>query len=237
MSDINILTSQNVNVKYTVAGVGARMLAYLVDSVVYIVIMFIYAILMAVSSGNPAMVLVVLIPVFYPLLMEVFFNGQTLGKMAMDIRVVKVDGSKPGFIAYLLRWIFIIVDIMMSFGSIATITIIFSKNSQRPGDMAAGTTVIRVSPRTTLSQIAPLKFQEDYVPAFSEVNLLTEYDISLVKKVITKRSETWDQELSTKMAKYIKQKMGVTSDQADLKFLKTVLQDYEYYALQDKTIV
>ena len=213
------------------------MLAYLVDSVVYIVIMFIYAILMAVSSGNPAMVVVVLIPVFYPLLMEVFFNGQTLGKMAMDIRVVKVDGSKPGFIAYLLRWIFIIVDIMMSFGSIATITIIFSKNSQRLGDMAAGTTVIRVSPRTTLSQIAPLKFQEDYVPAFSEVNLLTEYDISLVKKVITKRSETWDQELSTKMAKYIKQKMGVTSDQADLKFLKTVLQDYEYYALQDKTIV
>lgn len=237
MSDINIHTSQNVNVKYTVAGIGSRILAYVVDLVVYFVFVILFSLLMAASGGKQAVALIMLIPVFYPLLMEAFFNGQTLGKMALDIRVVKVDGSKPGIVAYLLRWMFIIVDIMLSFGSIATLSIILSKNSQRLGDMAAGTTVIRLSARTTLSQIAPLQLHKDYVPTFSEVNLLTGYDISLVKKVISKRAEIRDQELSAKMARYIKRKMEITSDLEDLKFLKVVLSDYEYYALQDKSIM
>jgi uncharacterized RDD family membrane protein YckC len=235
MTDISILTSQNVRVKYSVAGVGTRMLAFLIDLLLFAVWWVLILIILSASGLQQTfVVLILLIPTLYPLLMEVFFNGQSLGKMALDIRVVKTDGTKPGFTSYLLRWIFSLVDIAISFGSIATICIAFSKNSQRLGDMAAGTTVIRMKVKTPLARIVPVQVKHDYVPVFTEVNLLTEYDISLVRKVIHKRTVTVDAELSGKMARYLKNKMGITSDLDNVQFLKTVMSDYEYYALLEK---
>ncbi|MBA5764916.1 RDD family protein, partial [Vibrio sp. 404] len=38
---------------------------------------------------------------FYSLFFEVLMNGQTPGKFVNNIRVVKIDGSKPTFGSYL----------------------------------------------------------------------------------------------------------------------------------------
>jgi hypothetical protein len=39
------------------------------------------------------------------------------------------------------------------------------------------------------------------------------------------------------MAAHIKKVTGINSDMEDIRFLKTILADYEFYALQDKSIL
>ena len=54
---------------------------------------------------NALPIILMSIPVmFYSLAFEILLNGQTPGKVANKIRVVKLDGSKPTFGSYIIRW-------------------------------------------------------------------------------------------------------------------------------------
>jgi uncharacterized RDD family membrane protein YckC len=240
MSNFDILTSQNVSVKYDVAGVGNRIAATAIDYIfVGIWVLFISAIVQIdFRVTNPFVLVLLYSPVIlYQLLMEIFFNGQSAGIMMMKIRVMKTDGSKPSVIAYLLRWMFRLVDITFSMGSVATIMIAFTEKAQRLGDLTAGTTVIRIKAKTKLRELVPIIKDENYQPVFSEVVALNDNDISLLKKVLFKRAETQDPWLMEKMVTHIKKATGINTEMADLQFLKTILADYEFYALQDKSII
>jgi hypothetical protein len=70
-----------------------------------------------------------------------------------------------------------------------------------------------------------------------EVVALSDKDINLVKRVLYKRNSAWDPQLASKMAMHVRKTTGIKTDMADLPFLKTVLSDYEYYALQEKSVV
>ena len=240
MSNFDILTSQNVSVKYNVAGVGNRIAATAIDyAFVGIWILFLSVIVqLYLKVTNPFVLVVLYSPVvFYQLLMEIFFNGQSAGKMMMKIRVMKTDGSAPSVVAYLLRWMFRLIDITFSMGSIAVLLIAFTDKAQRLGDLTAGTTVIRLNSKTKLNELVQVTKDENYLPVYSEVVALNDQDISLLKKVLYKRAETKDPLLAEKMAIHIKKVTGINTELDDSKFLKTVLADYEFYALQDKSIL
>lgn len=240
MSNFDILTSQNVSVKYDVAGVGNRIAASAID---YIFI-GIWALLIStiVQTNfyvtNPFALFLLYSPIiFYQLLMEIFFNGQSAGKMMMKIRVMKTDGSSPSIVAYLLRWMFRLVDITFSMGSLAVVMIAFTEKAQRLGDLTAGTTVIRLKAKTKLGELVPVSKDVNYQPVYSEVIALNDQDISLLKKVLYKRTESFDPLLADKMATHIRKVTGINTDMNDLQFLKTILADYEFYALQEKSML
>jgi len=240
MTNFDILTSQNVSVKYNVAGVGNRIAASAIDYIfIGIWALFISTIVQVnFKFTNPFGIALLYSPiVFYQLLMEIFFNGQSAGKMMMKIRVMKTDGSAPSIISYLLRWMFRLVDITFSMGSIAIVMIAFTEKAQRLGDLTAGTTVIRLKANTKLMELAPVTKQDNYQPMFSEVVALNDQDISLLKKVLFKRTDTRDPWLADKMASHIKKMTGINTEMNDLQFLKTVLADYEFFALQEKSIL
>ncbi len=240
MSDFDILTSQNVSLKYDTAGVGNRIAASAIDYVFFIIWVLILTILFE-NGFTPRnifpFILFALPVVIYHPVMEIFFNGQSVGKMMMKIRVMKTDGSTPSVTSYLLRWIFRLVDITISGGSVAVTSVAFTNKSQRLGDLAAGTTVIRLKERTKLQELVPVSGNENYAPVFSEVVALSDLDVQLVKKVLHKRSSAWDPQLTANMTSHVKKVTGITTDMADLLFLKTVLSDYEYYALQEKSVM
>jgi len=48
---------------------------------------------------------------FYTLVLESLLQGQTIGKRALKIRVVKIDGYQATFSDYVVRWFFRIVDV------------------------------------------------------------------------------------------------------------------------------
>ena len=80
---------------------------------------------------------------FYHFLMELFNHGQSVGKMVMRIRVVKKDGTTPGIGDFFMRWLLQLVD--LGFSGVGALVILISKNSQRLGDLAAGTMVIQLN--------------------------------------------------------------------------------------------
>lgn len=107
---VDIRTTQNVSIHYPVASVGDRILAYIVDSL----IIFLFVILVIVLFLNVApnvtnddsfvwiMLVLVFIPIlFYHLLFEIFMNGQSPGKRAMSIQVVKLNGTQPSIGDYI----------------------------------------------------------------------------------------------------------------------------------------
>jgi uncharacterized RDD family membrane protein YckC len=88
---------------------------------------------------------IVLVLVGYRLTMETLTRGQTLGKMALGLRVVRDDGSAIRFRHALVRtllWIFVDFAPWFAFcpGIVASL---MNKQGKRIGDMLAGTVVIR----------------------------------------------------------------------------------------------
>ena len=82
--------------------------------------------------------------VFYSLACELFMNGQTLGKLIFKIKVVKFDGSEVKLSDCMIRWVMRLIDVWITFGMVGVPFTIFSKHSQRVGDMLAKTTVIKL---------------------------------------------------------------------------------------------
>ncbi|MEZ4901009.1 MAG: RDD family protein [Spirosomataceae bacterium] len=118
------------------------------------------------------MLTVVLPILLHPISTEYFLNGQTLGKRAMNIRVVLLDGNQPSLGAYILRWLLILIDTEILTPLVAILTISVGGKGQRIGDVAAGTTVIKTTKRVSLSQVTYQALPDDYQITYSEVNQL-----------------------------------------------------------------
>lgn len=229
MNTIKIKTTQNVEVEYAIASVGDRILAYLVDGAVIVA----WAILIGIiatsveflqSEGENILVLLLLLPVpFYHLVSEIFMNGQSLGKKALDIKVMKMSGHAPSIGDYLLRWILRIIDS----GIVAVITIVINGKGQRLGDLAAGTTVIKTR-RVRQRQPFQVTFEEDYVVQFPEVANLTDKDMALMRQLLLKAVEHKNEALLEKIAERAKEVMGVQTTLSDREFLKTLIKDHHH---------
>lgn len=137
-----------------------------------------------VDSPTWFFVILLVIIASYHLFCEAVFNGRSLGKYAMRIQVVKLNGKKLTFWDCMLRWVFRLVDISISSGAVALISIIASKRMQRLGDMAAGTTVIKLGKEVSLKQISEFEAPEDYQVVFQQAALLSDKDIKIIKDVL-----------------------------------------------------
>ena len=229
---VTIRTSQNVSLAYEPASVGDRILAAMLD---YLVI-FGWALLV---FGIPARlnltpgtfyVFVGLFPIaLYDLLSEWFLNGRSIGKIAMGIRVVMLDGSQPGLGAYLLRWLLRIVESVAFLGGVVPIiTVVVNGKGQRLGDIAAGTTVVKLKPAVSLDDVLIRPLPENYVLQFPDVRLLSDRDMSIVRQSLRQG----DGLVIERTADKIKQVTGIQSDLPDRVFLETVIGDYQFITTQ-----
>lgn len=232
MEHIQIQTAQNVGITVEVAGIGDRVLAALID---YFLlgwyVLFISIIYIAVEST--ALYVVLFIPFFaYFLLCEVFLNGQSIGKRIRNIKVARLDGSQPTLANYLLRWLLRPIEIDASTGMIGLVTLLLNNKGQRLGDIAAGTTVIRVKPRVRLQDTAFSEVDTAYTPTFPQADVLTPDDLTTIKDVLETlryegRSHLADQ-LSRQLKASLEAKMGTQSDLMPIHFLQTVVKDYNH---------
>src|SRR5690606_27644993 len=188
MNTIKVSTTQNIDIEYDVAGLGERIAARLIDMGIFILLYFLGLIFAGMLAGAGVgevgfIVLLVIygaLYIFYDLVCELFFNGQSVGKRAMKIKVISLDGGQPGLGQYLLRWVFRIVDFLLTSGIGAVISVAVTDKKQRIGDIVANTTLVKTKPRTELSAIAFRPPVEAYEPQFSQVDQLTDRDIALV---------------------------------------------------------
>jgi len=121
MKTLQIKTAQNVNIKFTVATVSQRLLAFFVDNVLKFAYLYFAAQIFDFSSLEAslngdgwtikAVEVLFLLPItFYSLYSEILMDGQTLGKRLVKIKVINVDGFKPSTTDYMMRWFLRIID-------------------------------------------------------------------------------------------------------------------------------
>jgi len=239
VQSIKITTTQNVEIEYALASIGDRILAALIDYAVIIGYLIGTILLQSIlpagaGSGRIAVFVIIYLPVFlYDLLCEIFLDGQSLGKKQMQIKVVKIDGSQPDIGSYLLRWLLRPVDITLTTGGAAILTILLNGKGQRLGDLAAGTTVIKLKSAIGLQDTIFTRLTADYQPVFSQVAQLSDADIAVVKEVLDAslaiENAGVGDHLEAKARQALEEKMGIKSDMSPRAFLSTVLRDYNYF--------
>lgn len=78
----------------------------------------------------------------YPVLFEVLGEGKTLGKRVMKLRVLMCDGRPVSWGPSLLRNLLRIMDGLPFAYTVGLISVLFTRNFQRLGDLVADTIVI-----------------------------------------------------------------------------------------------
>jgi uncharacterized RDD family membrane protein YckC len=235
METITVTTTQNIDIDYEIGGLGERVLAKLIDYAIFvpflIIGIFLAAAINSLVLGWYYISLYVLF-LFYDLICEVFFNGQSFGKKIMKIRVISVDGARPRFSQYLLRWLFRLVDFGVTGGLAALVTAVMTDKGQRVGDLVAGTTLIRAIPRTTMNNLVYANVEESYQPVFSQAIQLSDSDISIIHEVINNYFKTGNSTIVLTLADKIKALLQITppSTMNNLLFLQTILKDYSHIA-------
>jgi uncharacterized RDD family membrane protein YckC len=236
MATIRVHTAQNVSLEYEVASLGDRIVAAILDNLILGAWALACALIFSSTglnsgAGVTVMGLIIGVPyVFYHLVCEVFFNGQSIGKRARDIRVMRLDGTAPSVGDYLLRWLLRIVDTGLFGGLVAIITIAANGRGQRLGDLAAGTTVVKVRPQAT-SPLAPgLSPIAGYQPVFPQAALLADHDVALVRQLMQQASARGNYEVLNEIANKVKAITGIRTDLPDGPFLQTVLRDHAHLA-------
>lgn len=233
---ISIQTAQNVTIEQDKAGVGNRVLAFMIDVAILILLSMAIGYTMdSIGWLDSAWVNILFyFPVFfYDLYMEILNNGQSIGKMALNLRVVRLDGSSPTIGGFILRWILKPIDVMLS-GSIAIICIALTENGQRLGDLAAGTTVVKLRKTEKVNRLQLVeKMDEDYEPHFAEVKILTDQEVNLIKECLRMQADHTNSKPVMLMAEKVKEKLQVESDMRPTQFLYTILRDHTYYTTRE----
>ena len=237
MDNFQIETAQNISIEQNVAGIGERILAFLVDLAIIVIYMVFAGLLMAgtnLDSGSGMMYYLVLgLPSFlYYLVWESFWDGRTPGKALLQIRVVRKDGSRPAFSNYLIRWLLRIIDISLSSGGVAVVTILLNGKGQRLGDIAAGTTVISERKKTGINNTLLVELPENYQPKYPQVTVLSDHDIQEVKNLYQQARREGQHHIILSLSQKLSDLMDIKAEEKPIDFVKRVINDYNYYTQQ-----
>ncbi|MCG8696479.1 MAG: RDD family protein [Bacteroidales bacterium] len=256
---IQIVTSQNVTIEYKTATIFERFIAWVLDWLIIWacigVVILLWLIIMPIVSNQQELAAVtyyvIMAPFFflYNLCWEIFNNGKSPGKLAMSLRVLRLDGEKAGLYSFVLRWAFRIIDIYILvllalmyykdlahiecwlYGVVGVISIATSKSGQRIGDYLADTTVVKIekSNRLALSRVKELDALQKYEPVYPEVTQLSEEEVLLIKEVVMRYKKyptKGHKEAMTVLIENLKQHLQVTPPKSNIDFLNTLIKDY-----------
>ncbi|MDQ6749124.1 MAG: RDD family protein [Candidatus Dormibacteraeota bacterium] len=191
-------TPDNVAIGYDIAGLGSRVIAQLLDSLVVGVVALVVAVavLGAVNPSNQRDSLLaglaaggvtLFVYVGYFTLCEVATGGRTPGKSAGQLRVLDVSGSAPTSAQLLLRNVARIIDVVLGLG---VIVMFWNSQSRRVGDLLAGTVVVHDRPVVSLADVVnppPVLLRTpDAGPPIEGMEHVGERELSAVRTFLTR---------------------------------------------------
>lgn len=145
-----LTTAENVPIKVELSGLASRIFAFCLDTLVMLMLMGIFLLTVTLPPQlrqfpeiqKTAVPLGLFLLFFgYHLFQEWLWNGKTLGKSILGIRVVRQDGQAIGFWESLGRNLLRIVDVYIL--GIGLICMMFQPQEKRFGDLLVGTLVIQ----------------------------------------------------------------------------------------------
>ena len=195
---LRVSTSDNVDIGYDIAGIGSRMIAQLIDTLIAGTAAFIAAAVVLAAFGAPstdqgllpplaAGGVALLVYIGYFALCELSTGGRTPGKAAGQLRVLDLAGGAPTSAQLLLRNLARVVDTVLGVG----IVVMFAnRQSRRVGDLLAGTVVVRGrAPVSLAAVVAPppvMLRTPDPGPGIDGVDRLGERELAAIRTFLTR---------------------------------------------------
>lgn len=268
MSKILIPTTFNIDLEFESAAFHIRMFAWILDFVLqvfYILLSFYlfyyflpYTNMSESGSGYDlwSVQLIMMLPVFlYHLFCEIFWNGQSIGKKLMGLRVVNDNGGKASVGQYILRWLLRssdlsipVIIIALLFANIEVlkalwitalmfivdiILIAAGHRGKRLGDLAAGTMVIRTKTMSSLDDTIFMEVAEDYVPVYPQVMQLSDRDINTIKGILDNSRRSGNIQMLENTSARVKKVLVIDDEIPAGDFLDTLLKDYNYLSTKN----
>lgn len=261
MGIIQIGTAFNIDLEFEIAEFHKRLLAYVIDFVLLVIFLVSMKYVMYnkfVFNWDESVgmdILIISLPMLlYSLLAELWFNGQTLGKKIMAIRVISLEGGEPTLGQFILRWVtrffewpfffgyiafstanlFVYVFITGMLGIAVVVIISVTNKNQRLGDMIAGTVVVNSKSALTLADTVFMQIDKtDYKVMFPQVMRLSDRDINTIKGVLIQASKRNNYDMCQRVSMKIKEVLQIQSDMHVDQFLEKLLADYNYLATKE----
>ncbi|MCH9660671.1 MAG: RDD family protein [Bacteroidetes bacterium] len=235
MAELQINTTQNVKISYKAAEVGERLLAFIIDWAIKMGYLTILSSFFGIFDNMDEWsqiglnTLFSLPVIFYTLSLELLLDGQTLGKKVMKIKVVKIDGYQTSLSDFVIRWFFRIVDVYVL--GLGFFVMIFNKQSQRIGDIAAGTAVVSIKDTVNMSHTILENLKAGYIPTYPSVIKLSDNDARIIKDTFTAAKTTRDYPTLIKLRNKIMEVAEIKEKKHrnDIEFIDVVLKDYNFY--------
>ncbi len=193
------ITGEAVVLNLRAANFMPRLGAAMLDAIVYVVIWVFLLIgvgqytsvfAMDVAATQAVVILASITLMFvFPLLVEGFSKGRSLGKLVFGLRVVRDDGGTIRWRHAFIRCLTGVFELWMTAGSVAIIASLFNRQSKRLGDMMAGTFVIMTRaprPPAAMPEVPPAMQQWARVADVGRIpNALAAQTNSLIRNATT----------------------------------------------------
>ena len=259
MAGITIPTNFNIDVEFEKAEFHRRLFAWILDVVVQVLYILVVSKIISLAGGVGAensywAGLIIIFPlILYHILMEIFMNGQSVGKRILKIQVINETGGKASISQYVIRglirtsdYMLLIIILVTAFNplmlyflksaiglsvllTLADIILVStSRKGQRLGDFIAHTIVISTKTRGSIHDTIFLEVEDSYVPRFPEIMKLSDKDINAIKNILDNANQKGDFQLAAMAMEKIKNHLGIQSNLSPFDFLATALKDYNY---------
>jgi uncharacterized RDD family membrane protein YckC len=142
---LSLETPEGATLPLVPAGMGARIMAFLVDFLIKFGVSFIAMLILTLIGqfgAGLALIILFLLEWFYPVYFEVWHQGVTPGKKSLKLRVINDDGTPITFGPSLLRNLLRVADFLPFMYLSGVITSVIHPHFKRLGDLAAGTLVV-----------------------------------------------------------------------------------------------
>ena len=204
--NLDVRTPESIALTYQLAGLGSRFLAVTIDMLLQVAVAaallfgFVLAAARISLHARPltpaaekigealgiALLIALVFVIFfgYFIAFEALWNGQTPGKKALGIRVVRDGGYAIDFGASLVRNLIRVGELIVGSYAVSAIAMLLSPENKRLGDIAAGTIVVRDA-RLGLPELVAKSAQPE--PIYGATRYLSGEERSIVKRFLERR--------------------------------------------------
>jgi len=200
LSDYRVLTPERVSLQYDIAGIGSRCAAALIDAVIQGAVLTAAGLVLGGAAvlldalggrvddfvGGLLIALFVLfffvVTLGYYIVFEILWSGQTPGKRATGIRVLRENGYPIRPVDAAIRNLVRLVDGLPVGYALGVLTMLFNARAKRLGDFAAGTIVVREGSHSVLASPDGIASDLPRAP------VLQSDDATLVRDFLVRRS-------------------------------------------------
>jgi uncharacterized RDD family membrane protein YckC len=249
-------TPENIEFAYDIAGIGSRFLAAIIDTMVIGAALVIIGILVSMVGARTEFapstarsvvaaigaILSFLVLWGYYIVFELVWNGQSLGKRAIGLRVVREGGRPVNFVSSAIRNLIRIIDFLPAFYGVGVIVMFVDRRARRLGDLAGGTLVVKERRSVTLESLtAPTALPAAQSggaiqpPTLPNVHLLNDQDYNLVQEFLRRRDELGRDarvRLGVQLASGLQARLGVPQGGDAERFLQYVAAEYQLFRRQ-----